>query len=77
MTAPRRRLKPTPWERIYNAVETGRGVRLTAEDILALGSDGALMMRGNIDRSMRQEHSRGEHDDDPDPECWHCMESEP
>lgn len=69
-----RRLKPTPWERIYMACERGTGVRLSPDDIQALGSDDALMVRGNMDGSLRLEHKRGEHDEAPDSECWHCME---
>lgn len=46
MSAKRKR---TPWDRIVQACLKGRGVHLSAEDVRVLSSDGALVVRGEMD----------------------------
>ena len=41
--------KLSPWARIVKAMEAGRGLRLSADEVLRLSQDGALMTRGRAD----------------------------
>jgi hypothetical protein len=41
--------KLTPYQRIMRAVEAGRGVRLTFEEVLALSMDWAIEYRAALD----------------------------
>jgi len=43
------RRRRTPWHRIYLAAESGTGCTLSADDVLRLGSDAAIMTRGEED----------------------------
>lgn len=39
----------TPWQRIARAAARGTGCRLTADDVLRLSQDGAIMTRAELD----------------------------
>lgn len=37
--------KKTPWQKIIKASEDGRGIRLTAEEVVALAGDDAIVTK--------------------------------
>lgn len=46
---PRKAEKRTPWQRIRDAAELGKGCRLSADEVSRLAFDGAIMTRAELD----------------------------
>lgn len=68
-TACRRRRK-TPWERIVCAADRGTGLRLSADDVLRLSRDNAIMTRGELDADGEEPGPSTVYD--PYDECARC-----
>ena len=57
----------TPWEKIMRAGRRGTGIRLTADEVLQLSSDGAIETKAVNDKCEREEVGRVL--------CYRCREA--
>lgn len=57
MTPAARRKNLTPWQRIMRATNRGTGLRLSADEIGQLSSDGAIETRAELDDEEREAES--------------------
>ena len=47
--------RKTPWQRIKDAADAGYGCRLSADEIIQLSRDGAIMARAELDDEEEEE----------------------